>query len=266
MFCSFITAGFCCRYKLHEDGLYRLQTVRYESIELAEQMLGSDNKIDDSDSTGNLSETVVPSMEQDGDAICEPPGDDQGSSRDDDYSYNLQMLGEVALHFPKGHQSLKGSESDLEGDDNEGEESDDMGGSVVQSFGHPDGQFNDSVVDITYESMEDHTEYGFGGDESQEPECSSNTSHQVDKYVLFNGVKLLIPPGTVDVIDNMLVCVSPPSGVTTTTSHDDMGEMMPVTVIATGDSNSSQMEDPGSVSGTSQNLVFTEVSPMLDLS
>ena len=262
MFCSFVIAGFCCRYKLHEDGLYRLQTVRYESIELAEQMLGSDNKIDDSDSTGNLSETVVPSMEQDGDTICEPPDDDQGSSRDDDYSYNLQMLGEVALHFPKGHQSLKGSESDLEGDGNEGEDSDDIGGSVVQSFGDPDGQFNDSVVDITYESMEDHAESDFGRDES--PECSSDTSHQVDKYVLFNGVKLLIPPGTVDVIDNMLVCVSPPS--TSTTSHDDMGEMTPVTVIATGDSNSSQTEDPGSVSGTSQNLVFTEVSPMLDLS
>ena len=29
------------RYKLHDDGFYRLQTVRYESIELTEQLLGN---------------------------------------------------------------------------------------------------------------------------------------------------------------------------------------------------------------------------------
>lgn len=31
-----------CRYKLNSDGFYRLQTLRYESLELTEQLLARD--------------------------------------------------------------------------------------------------------------------------------------------------------------------------------------------------------------------------------
>lgn len=43
------------RYKLHDDGFWRLQTVRYESIQLTQQM--GDN--DTSEASNDASEQVV---------------------------------------------------------------------------------------------------------------------------------------------------------------------------------------------------------------
>lgn len=53
---------FSCRYKLDEDGFYRLQMVRFESAELTEQLSGENTGIETFD--GNLeSNEIIPEKE-----------------------------------------------------------------------------------------------------------------------------------------------------------------------------------------------------------
>lgn len=109
-----------CRYKLHDDGCFRLQTIRYESIELTEQILT--HKIDDND-TGHEQGQGHPKVMGQGHSDSQPghpkvvvvvtPQKRRSESpnkfertpqKPEDASlYNLEMLGDVALqgHMPK---------------------------------------------------------------------------------------------------------------------------------------------------------------------
>ena len=191
-------------------------------------MLVSD-KVDDSDSAGNTSETVAPSVERDGDTMPPPPGVGQAvvAGKDNDFSYNLEMLGDVALHFPEGHQSLKGSETDMEVEGGRLQRSDEIG-----DDGRVCGVRCDSVVNSTYVG-----------------ESGANSSRQVEKYALFSGMKVIVPSGTTDVIDDMLVCET---GV----SKNDV--MKTRSSLPAGHSNSSQTDG-----GDSD---VTETYTVLDLS
>jgi len=95
------------RYKFHSDGYYRLQTVRYESIELTQQILASDiTGAEDVEpaSSGDHGQTEViqsnsTSRDQPADVYDEVMIKDGEASKEADviYSYNLDLLGDVAL-------------------------------------------------------------------------------------------------------------------------------------------------------------------------
>ena len=87
------------RYKPHPDGFYRLETVRYESLELTEQMMGDD-------------EQATPSTTPDPEVTAD-------SNTLDGDTYNLEMLGDVASQQPEG---MSGSE---DGERNSGQGSED---------------------------------------------------------------------------------------------------------------------------------------------
>ncbi|XP_041358293.1 histone H4 transcription factor-like [Gigantopelta aegis] len=97
------------RYKLHSDGLWRLQTIRYESIEVTEQILNSDNQQHvvmetDSRQSSHLEESLNSEMNMAVSGENSMFVDDGASSNQFNPSCNLEMLGDVALNG----QSLMG--------------------------------------------------------------------------------------------------------------------------------------------------------------
>ncbi|XP_013378915.1 histone H4 transcription factor isoform X2 [Lingula anatina] len=80
------------RYKLHEDSFFRLQTVRYESIELTEHFLEKAPERRDEDEE-EVTVEVIPEDCTDE----EGQGDAQEEVHPDDMSYNLDVLGDAAL-------------------------------------------------------------------------------------------------------------------------------------------------------------------------
>ena len=193
-------------------------------------MLTSD-KVDDSDSAGNTSETLAPSSE----TMPPPLGAGQTvASKDNDFSYNLEMLGDVALNFPEGHQSLKGSETDMKVEGRCVEESDNIG--------------DDGRIYGVRDGVENGSEFG------AENESGTGSSRQVEKYALFSGMKVIVPSGTTDVIDDMLVCADG-----TDVSMNDVIKAR--SSLHAGHSNSSQTD--GSDSGDMDSYTVLDLSQSL---
>ncbi|XP_050416523.1 histone H4 transcription factor isoform X2 [Patella vulgata] len=98
------------RYKLHDDGYWRLQTVRYESIEVTDQYLNDSNIEENTDhaapieSAGNQEADVA--METETSQVALERETDESDNLNQEH-YNLDLLGQVALQNSQSSDQLK---------------------------------------------------------------------------------------------------------------------------------------------------------------
>lgn len=94
---------FLYRYKLDLDGFWRLQTVRYESIQLTEQVLNDSPHPDEEASTSG---TISSNVHMESNENIPISAEDKSQNM----SYNLEMLGEVALAVPNSESNSKAAD------------------------------------------------------------------------------------------------------------------------------------------------------------
>lgn len=150
---------FLPRYKMHEDGVYRLQTIRYESIELTQQLLKDKIHLQ-----GDASDSAAGTA--DGDASPDTshirtstpePEHMLNNSNEADFSYNLEMLGEVALTLPKGRFAQHMDSLQCDNKENEMDHDSEAGGENNCSEMELESNTGTSV--IYSESEYAHSEY-----------------------------------------------------------------------------------------------------------